>query len=1529
MPGWRIALAAVAFGLAGAIAFPAPAGADLVRATVRGSMGAAAAAPASNASPAAPQSLWVAIPPGHRVEHVRIVPHDVRAFPGRAGALDVASEPRARLLGVGAWHGQQIAFVEYQPVFGPPDQLRVVEMAELEIETREAGPPPVLRLRPNPELAGREADQVRRRVVNPADVSPRRAPAPKPEPQHAAYRPASYPSLEGSDVEYVIVTPAALASAFQPLADWKTRRGVPAVVQTIESILSTTRQGSDLQETIRNYLQDAYAHWSVQWVLLGGDTPLIPARFLSARPVEQLYPGGALEEIPSDLYFAGLDGNWNADGDALWGEAPLTGETDPDAGDLLAEIHVSRAPVETPGDVDVFVQKVITYETPVDPTYQGTPLFLAEVLFPVNWDSTQAIIQDGGQMSQDLINSRLPPGAIVKRRYEDYTEYPGALPISRTLSLADLNAGHNLVNHVGHGFRYNMSVGDQSITNADGGGLTNGNRLSILHVLNCTSVAFDFPCLAEHLLRNPNGGMVGVVGASRSAYPLPASLYQSSYYDLLYNDGAWRLGELFNGSRLNQVALAAQEGAHRWTHYIYSVLGDPELAVYSRLPDALDVVHPISTLLGTQGISVGVTSGAVPVVGARVCLQKGDDDYQVGVTDGTGTAFVSFRAESGGSIDVTVSGKDLQTYVGTISVVPVGPYVHVDGLDLDDDGSLGTVGNADGVIDAGERIDLLPVLRNGGAAPAAVVTGVVSESDPYASVVVANLSASSVPAGGTQPAQSPVRVQVDANAPDQHAIELLFELSDGEAQWVDRVRRVVHAPILELFELGIQDASLGNGNGVPDEEETFDLVVTVKNYGSGAVDGLTAVLQTQSAFSVEVVQPNAAYGRVEPMASATATFRVLTHFIDETLLELHLSDSHARQVVLHLDLSRPAPPPPPALDPSTSPTVVLASWEPVAATDLAGYHVYRALSPGGPWTRVTLDPTPVSYFRNVDLLTSTRYYYRTESIDSSGNRSQPSGVTSVSTNPPQLDGWPVDLQAETASSPAIGDLDGDGVPEIVLGDLHVYAWHANGEEIVDADNDAQTWGVFNAETGVTNASVALGELDGTPGLEVVSCNWSSNQVYVLDGDGSILWTRWPNNGGVAGYWGTPTLADVDRDGFNEVFAPSKDGRMYAWNHDGTPLLPANPDGRFATMAGLSRSSPAIGNLDADAPREIVVTDVAGNLHAWNADGTPLPNFPRSWGAAFYNSPVLGDVDGDGSLEIVALSLSGANNLHVLRADGTELPGFPITVVHKAASVSPSPALADFNADGKLEIIVVSNDLIPSESKMFVYRWNGTLLPGWPQNLGSGSESSPVVADFDGDGVPDIVHGGEAGVLRGWSAAGVELNGFPLSLGDFIRGTPMAGDVDLDGSIDLVLAGWDRSIYVWDLPAAWDPDAAQWPGFLYDSARTARYAGGPDVASATLPEPPTTLALAPNRPNPFNPTTRIAFEIPAAARTRLEMFDVRGRLVRELLDARLGPGRHEIVWDGRDAAGRALGSGVYYARLTSGDAIRTRSMILLK
>jgi len=90
-----------------------------------------------------------------------------------------------------------------------------------------------------------------------------------------------------------------------------------------------------------------------------------------------------------------------------------------------------------------------------------------------------------------------------------------------------------------------------------------------------------------------------------------------------------------------------------------------------------------------------------------------------------------------------------------------------------------------------------------------------------------------------------------------------------------------------------------------------------------------------------------------------------------------------------------------------------------------------------------------------------------------------------------------------------------------------------------------------------------------------------------------------------------------------------------------------------------------------------------------------------------------------------------------------------------------------------------------------------------------------------------------------------------------------------------------------------------------------------------------LSLEQNIPNPFNPRTMVAFTLPSAANVTLAVYNVEGRLVKTLLAATVGEGRHEYVWDGTDASGVSVSSGVYFYRLTGGRQTLTRKMVLLK
>jgi hypothetical protein len=102
-----------------------------------------------------------------------------------------------------------------------------------------------------------------------------------------------------------------------------------------------------------------------------------------------------------------------------------------------------------------------------------------------------------------------------------------------------------------------------------------------------------------------------------------------------------------------------------------------------------------------------------------------------------------------------------------------------------------------------------------------------------------------------------------------------------------------------------------------------------------------------------------------------------------------------------------------------------------------------------------------------------------------------------------------------------------------------------------------------------------------------------------------------------------------------------------------------------------------------------------------------------------------------------------------------------------------------------------------------------------------------------------------------------------------------------------------------------------------------------VTDADPPVLPRSFALRQNVPNPFNPTTRIRFDLPEAAGVRLVIYDVSGRKIRELASGAMAAGAREVTWDGRDAAGRAAASGIYFYRLDAGRFTQTRKMILLR
>ncbi len=133
-------------------------------------------------------------------------------------------------------------------------------------------------------------------------------------------------------------------------------------------------------------------------------------------------------------------------------------------------------------------------------------------------------------------------------------------------------------------------------------------------------------------------------------------------------------------------------------------------------------------------------------------------------------------------------------------------------------------------------------------------------------------------------------------------------------------------------------------------------------------------------------------------------------------------------------------------------------------------------------------------------------------------------------------------------------------------------------------------------------------------------------------------------------------------------------------------------------------------------------------------------------------------------------------------------------------------------------------------------------------------------------------------------------------------------------------------------------AEQWYKFVVDGTVTAvvldpeswvlctvEADGVSEVPSGVVP----VLELRANVPNPFNPLTAIRFHLAEATNVQLDVFDVSGRRVQNLVAGSLAAGDHTVKWRGNDSAGRAMASGTYFVRLLGGGETRVRSMTLVR
>jgi hypothetical protein len=458
---------------------------------------------------------------------------------------------------------------------------------------------------------------------------------------------------------------------------------------------------------------------------------------------------------------------------------------------------------------------------------------------------------------------------------------------------------------------------------------------------------------------------------------------------------------------------------------------------------------------------------------------------------------------------------------------------------------------------------------------------------------------------------------------------------------------------------------------------------------------------------------------------------------------------------------------------------------------------------------------------------------------------------------------------------------------------------ANAQTI--ADEPVQVWLRTLPGATVRQSSPLLLDLDGDGRLDVTFGAYDA-RVYSLSGvDGSILWSRLttePINS-------SPSAADVTRDGKPEVFigvgiANNRGGALYSLDRGGnvrfrTPL----PDNDFRAGAPV-HSSPAMGDVNGDGAIDANVGALAVKS-LWSVRGTDgTPNFRRPlfyWDDTIFSSPALADVTGDRIPEVIVGGdstpglpvdhrggmvravtgtgrsvwefrtndivvsspavgdIDGDGRLEVVFGAGDYYHGSDATSVFAVDAATGrlkwrratdgvtagSPALADVNGDGRLDVAIGtfnSNPQRPGDRPLpvkggSVYALDGRTgadLTGFPQASRGGMVLGGIVtADLDGDGAQDLLVPTGAMISAFSGKTGILL--FKLTEGQRVafQNSPAVGDVDDNGRLDIVAVGTKTDgtgvAYRWELPSRAKLGSLAWPQFHKDARRTGAWSAG--------------------------------------------------------------------------------------------------------
>ena len=440
----------------------------------------------------------------------------------------------------------------------------------------------------------------------------------------------------GGPFDHVIITTSSDEPYYADLVEWHNKKGVRDTVITTSYIYSNYG-GADNQEKIRNFVIDAHDNWGTLYFLIGGEHNDVPFKY-------RVYES---ESIPSDEYYADFDDDWQV------------------------EVFVGRVTADNSTQITRFVNKVIKYETDPERTNYILDATLLGMDLTTAFEPPYYTLTAGEELKESINVDHVPSRFNVTKIYDSYSGN------HKTDFLDALNDGQNLINHCDHSNYYLMGTGDRNhgsyIYISDVDYLSNTGRMSVIYSLGCHANEMDQnDCISEHfVIYNDLKAGVAFTGNTRSGWFYvgdPASLsgqLDNYWWRGLFDENKYKLGETLAYTKNN----CPHSDIWKYCQWTLNLLGEPEMPIWTDLPDSFEVTYPSLLPVGNSLFTVHVKEfGSCDAYQAYVCLYKDGEVYETGFTDINGNITFTASPESTGDMFVTVTMQNFIPYQGITEV---------------------------------------------------------------------------------------------------------------------------------------------------------------------------------------------------------------------------------------------------------------------------------------------------------------------------------------------------------------------------------------------------------------------------------------------------------------------------------------------------------------------------------------------------------------------------------------------------------------------------------------------------------------------------------------------------------------------------------------------------------------------------------------------------------------------------------------------------------------------------------------------